>query len=282
MLESDPRCSEAVDFIPLLEVHKMSDTDIAEFEKSIAPQLDIFIFQPIAALSLGERFSASSVTSFLSPDCLKISFQYPHLEAYTPFHNYPAAALGRAPFDYLDFEIVGQYLNGVRLDDVAKRLDERQLDDATVREIARWSIDELAAREIGDTGPVDIEITSLVRDRMEHEVMFRTINHPALPVMSHIADGAIELMDAAGIADKSIQQGPIMDPFARHNVPVHREVKRVFGLADDSELIYKGERISRDTAIAETYRYLGGFDRARIIESIDRLSAARPWFEAAL
>ncbi|MBJ7354132.1 MAG: hypothetical protein JHC98_04845 [Thermoleophilaceae bacterium] len=281
MLASDPRTA-GIEFIPLVECFRMSEAEITEFETTIAPRLDVFIFQPVTALSLGERFSASQVIGHLRPGCQKIAFQYPHLELYTPFHNYPAAELGRAPFDYLDFEIVGQYLHGTRRADVAARLAERDLDDATVREIARWSIEELAAREHGDTGPVDIEITGIVRDRMEHEMLFHTINHPGLAVMAHVAESAIRLMDEAGHADASLAHPPLTDPFTDIHIPVHPAIQRVYGLSEDAEFLHKGQRVSQDEAIARTYDYLEGFDRELILASVDRLTAARPWFEAAL
>lgn len=282
MLESDPRCAEAIEFVPLAECFRMTEAELAEFESSVAPTLDLFIFQPVTALSLGERYSASSVTSHLRPDCVKIAFQYAHLELYTPFHNYPDGALPRAPFDYLDFEIAGQYLHGVRESDVAAALSKRSLDDAVVQEIARWSIEELAAREFGDTGPVDIEITSVVRDHFDSEVLFHTINHPAPKVMGHIAERTIELLAAAGLVDDSVAHDEPIDPFGNIHIPVHPAVQRVLGLTDDFGLIYKGTPISGEQAIRDTYAYLDGLDRAQVTASFDRLIAARPWFEAAL
>jgi len=282
MLESDSRCSAAIEFVPLVECFRMTEEELAEFEASVAPTLDLFIFQPVTALSLGERYSASAVTSHLRPDCVKIAFQYAHLELYTPFHNYPDGALPRAPFDYLDFEIAGQYLHGVRESDVAAALASRSLDDAVVHEIARWSIEELAAREFGDTGPVDIEITSVVRERFENEVLFHTINHPAPPVMNHIVERTIDLMTSSGLLDDSVAHDSPIDPFGNIHIPAHPAVQRVLGLTDDSAFVYKGRPIAEDEVIHETYAYLDALDRAQITASFDRLTAARPWFEAAL
>lgn len=282
MLESDSRCSAAIEFVPLVECFRMTEEELAEFEASVAPTLDLFIFQPVTALSLGERYSASAVTSHLRPDCVKIAFQYAHLELYTPFHNYPDGALPRAPFDYLDFEIAGQYLHGVRESEVARALARRSLDDAVVHEIARWSMEELAAREFGDTGPVDIEITSVVREHFESEVLFHTINHPAPTVMGHIAQRTVEQLAAAGLVDDSVAHEPPIDPFGNIHIPAHPAVQRVLGLADDSSFAYKDNRIGSEQVIRETYAYLDGLERSQITDSFDRLTAARPWFEAAL
>lgn len=52
-------------------------------------------------------------------------------------------------------------------------------------------------REFRDTGPVDIEITSVVRERTKGEVLFHTINHPAPTVMGHVAERTIEMLTAA-------------------------------------------------------------------------------------
>lgn len=282
MLEADPRCAGSIEFVPLIECFRMTERELEEFERSIAPTLDLFIFQPVTALSLGERYSASAVTSHLRPSCTRIAFQYAHLELYTPFHNYPDGALPRAPFDYLDFEIAGQFLHGVPKSQVADALAARELEDDAVREIARWSIDELAAREFGDTGAVDIEITSVVREHFEREVLFHTINHPAPTVMGHIAERTVSLLSDAGIVDGSIPRGAAIDPFGDIHIPAHPAVRRVYGLTDDTGFIYKGVPISTEQAIHDTYAYLDGIDREQITASFDRLIAARPWFEAAL
>jgi hypothetical protein len=89
-------------------------------------------------------------------------------------------------------------------------------------------------------------------------------------------------MDEAGLADASITHEPAKDPFANINFPAHPAVKRVFGLTDDSPLIYKGRAIAIDQAVDQTYTYLESLERSDITGSFDRLIEGRPWFEAAL
>lgn len=279
MLENHPACAGQIEFFPLQENWRMTDAELDEFERVIAPQLDVFIFQPDRGIARADRFSSMGMVQHLRPDCLWVSFPMFAFGVYAPFVDYGPPELGPSPFEYLDFSIVAQFLAGVPEPDVPAALAALELDDAAIADVVDWAMKKVEAREVGEMGTVDVLVSHFLRDRMRSEKLFHTINHPALPVMSHLAEGVLERLHALGALDRRYDGDPFEDHLDQIRLPIHPSIQRSFGLPSDAEFIFNGRVVSDEEAVSQTYAYLRGVDRELLAESLEQQIAKRSWFD---
>ena len=167
----------------------MTDADIEQFEKEIAPQLDVFIFQPDRGIAFEDKFTSFAMVQHLRPDCLWVSYPMIYMSVYAPFFNYPLPELGKTPFEYIDFAVVAQFLKGVPAEQAAAQIARIELDDSMIEELINQSIESVEARETGEMGQVDVLISPFIRENLRKQKLFHTINHPGLAVMSQDGRG---------------------------------------------------------------------------------------------
>lgn len=280
MLENHPSCAGQIEFFPLEENFKMTDTDLDEFENVIAPQLDVFIFQPDRGIARADRFTSFAMVQHLRPNCLWVSFPMFRFEVYSPFFNYPLSQLGRTPYDYVDFAVIAQFLKGVPEEQVAERVAKVELDDAMIDQLLEWAYGKIEARENGEMGQVDVLVSPFVREHVREQKLFHTINHPGLAVMSHLAEGVLERLHELGALDRAHHDEPFEDHLGQIRLPLHPSIQRSFELPADREFFHKGNVVSEQGAISRTFEYLRGVDRKLLEQSLEYLREQRPWFEA--
>lgn len=280
MLAGHPSCAGNIEFIPLEENFKMTDADIEQFEKEIAPQLDVFIFQPDRGVAFEDKFTSFAMVQHLRPDCLWISFPIIYMSVYAPFFNYPLPELGKTPFEYIDFAVVAQFLKGVPAEQAAAQIARIELDDSMIEELINQSIESVEARETGEMGQVDVLISPFLRENLRKEKLFHTINHPGLAVMSKMAEGVLDRLHALGALDHRYAGEPFDDHLDQIRLPIHPSIQKAFGLAEDSEFFYKQNLVTEQQAIDTTYAYLAGVDRDVLEDSLRHQTAVRPWFAA--
>lgn len=278
MLDGHPACAGQLEFFPLEENFKMTDADLDQFVNEIAPQLDVFIFQPDRGLGQADRFSSFAMVQHLRADCLWVSFPMFRFEVYSPFYNYPLSQLGKTPYDYVDFAVVAEFLKGTPEQQVAERIAAIELDDAQIDQLLNWAYGKIEARETGEMGQVDVLVSPFVRRHVREQKLFHTINHPGLAVMSHIAEGVLDRLHELGALDRRYGGEPFEDRLDQIRLPLHRSIQRSFDLPEDREFFHKGRVIPEHEAIATTYRHLAGLDRKLLQESLEYLTAQRPWF----
>lgn len=278
MLDQHPSCAGNIEFIPLKKSFRMTEADIDQFEREIAPQLDVFIFQPDRGVARPDRFSAFSMVQHLRSDCLWVTFPILHCSVYAPFYHYPLPELGEIPFDYFDFAIAAQFLNGVRSDQAAERIAEIELSDEWIARMVEQVIGRVEAREHGEMGQVDVLVSPFLRKNMRKEKLFHTIDHPGLAVMSHLAAGVINRLHALGALDNQYAGDPFEDHLNQIHLPVHPSIQRAFGFEEDSQIVFTEGVVSEQAVIDQTYEFLAAADRGLVEESLRQQIAVRPWF----
>lgn len=278
MLERHPSCTGNIEFIKLEENFKMTDADIEQFEKEIAPQLDVFIFQPDRGIARADKFSSFAMVQHLRPDCLWVTFPMFSFPVYSPFFQYPLTELGKTPFDYIDFAIIAQFLKGVPAEDAAAQIAQIELDDAMIERMTDHAIARVEAREHGEMGEVDVLVSPFLRENMRKEKLSHTINHPGLKVMSYLTEGVLNRLHALGALDHKYAGEPFSDHLSQIRLPIHPSIQRAFDLAGDSDFFHKQNVITERQAIDTTYAYLAHVDRGLLEESVRQQTEVRPWF----
>lgn len=278
ILAVDPRCASEIEFFPLRECFRLSEEDLDNFEQSIAPQLDILIFQPVRAGTLGHRRSSDAIKRHVSPDCLKVSFPIFRFDLYTPHFSYPVPEAPKPPFDYLDFSIVKQFLEDVPVGDARPGSQALEISDGVLDRIANWAFVDIKNRELGEYGKIDVRLSDVVRERMGDAVLFHTINHPAAPIMSEVVEQTVaKLHELGATSDVSAEPPPTPDRFADIHLPVHPSVQRYLGLDDPTPLTHGGVVISDEEAVGRSYEYLEEIGHDMAAASLERLRATHPW-----
>jgi hypothetical protein len=278
ILAEDPRCAGEIEFTPLRECFLLTEEDLDHFEREVAPQLDVLIFQPVRAGTLGHRRSSDAIKKHVSPECVKLSFPIFRFDLDTPHFSYPVPEAPKPPFDYLDFSIVKQFLDGTPVAEALPGSRALEISDGVLDRIAHWAFVDLKNRELGEYGKIDVRLLELVRERMGQEVLFHTINHPAPAIMSAVVEQLVEKLHEAGeIADVAAGPGPQPDHFAKIHLPVHPSVQRYLGLEDPTPLTHGNKTISDAEAVGRTYEYLEQIGREMASASLERLRATHPW-----
>lgn len=278
MLDQHPSCAGNIEFIPMKKSFRMTEADIEQFEREIAPQLDVFIFQPDRGVARPDRFSSFSMVQHLRPDCLWVTFPILHFSVYAPFFHYPLPELGEIPFDYFDFAIVAQFLEGIPSDQAAKRIAEIELSDEWIERTVDSVLGRVEAREHGEMGQVDVLVSPFLRENLRKEKLFHTIDHPGLTVMSHLAEGVLDRLHTLGALDNKYAGEPFEDQLDQIHLPVHPSIQRAFGLEEDSRIIFTEGAVSEQVVIDRTYEFLAAADRELIEESLRQQQQVRPWF----
>jgi hypothetical protein len=284
-LARDKRVSEVLEFLPLKACFEMSERDVARFETEIAPNLDVFIYQPVSGKRIGQRFASASLLEFLRPDCITISFQYLHFELYTPFVNYPSRAMGPSPFDYLDYTIVEAYLGGLSPERAVDRAAVIKLSDEMLEQVQTQVFTELRKRETGETGPVDITLTDFIEANYRDYCLFHTINHPTGILFSDLSERVLDHLHQFGFAGPRdcVESSVDLDPLNETHFPCPTRIYEQVGLTfRDEAFRYHRKAINPLEGARRTYRYLEREGRQRVEDAIDRLASKRPWFRGAL
>jgi hypothetical protein len=135
ILASDPRVAGELEFIALNECFKMTGAEMDELVESIAPQLDVLIYQPVSGRTLGKQVSGAEIRTIVREDCVQITFPIFRCDFYTPHFSYPVPEAPRPPFDYIDFGIVDQFLRGTQQSSARPGAQWLEFDDQVVSEI---------------------------------------------------------------------------------------------------------------------------------------------------
>lgn len=263
----------------------MSMEELAHFETRIAPSLDLFVYQPISARARGPRFSAAAALELVPESCVCLSFQYLHFELYTPFVNLPGHRLGPSPLGYLDFALVGAYLDGLTPEAAAGLAAAAPLTRADVAEIEGWTLTELRMRETSELGPVDFAATDFIAANFRRAQLFHTVNHPAGEVFRHLASRIADRLCATGVlpAPRGGTGAPI-EPLERIRYPCLPQVRRWAGLefpeAGDGLLHHRGRTLTPLECAKQTFAYLESKPRDAVAAEFDRIAAKRPWFDS--
>ncbi|EPR37195.1 hypothetical protein dsx2_1138 [Desulfovibrio sp. X2] len=95
-------------------------------------------------------------------------------------------------------------------------------------------LDEHFERQIGHLrkldGSCDIKVADFVESRVRETMLFHIFNHPAIPVMRHMADGMLDLLGLPLDLPRDVP-----DKFVHSQLPVHPSVARAYGLAFAAE-----------------------------------------------
>jgi hypothetical protein len=277
ILAADPRVAGTLEFVELDECFKMTDEAMNELVGTIAPKLDVLIYQSVSGKTLGKQVSGPEIRALVPDDCLRISFPIFRFDFYTPHFSYPAPEAPKPPFDYLDFGIVDQFLRGTPLSSARPGALTLEFDQHVVDEIRESTLTEIDRRDYDDLGLLSVTLADVVRDRANAEVLFHTINHPGSTLMSALAERTIAALASAGVIDS--KGGPIAagDPFAEIQLPVHPSVQRAIGIPGGGPLIHKGRLYSDEEAVQLTYEYLRSMDRRIVADSMDRFLESQTW-----
>lgn len=277
ILAADPRVAGQLEFIPLSECFKMTSDEMDQFVGAIAPELDVLIYQSVSGRTLGEQVSGPRIRSVVRDDCLRISFPIFRFDFYTPHFSYPVPEAPRPPFEYLDFGIVDQFLRGVPKSTARSGALSLEFDDPLVSEIREATLAEVDRRDFDDLGPLSVTLADVVRERLNTELLFHTINHPGGALMAELAERTIALLRSAGAIGSRTGAAVAVDPFADTHLPVHPSVQRALGITDSSPLIYKDRAFAEDETTRMTYEYLESIDRKLVAASMDRFLESQPW-----
>jgi hypothetical protein len=275
ILAADPRVQGQLEFVD--ECFKMTDEAIAEFVESIAPELDVLIYQRVQGRTLGHGVSAAEIRTFVSEDCVTISFPVFRCDLYTPHFSYPVPDAPKPPFDYLDFGIVDQYLRAVPLADALPGARSLEFDADVVDEIREQVLADVHGRDFDDRGPLDVTLGDVVRDNFESEYMFHTINHPGPTLMHALTERTITQLWGNGAISSNEGSAAPADPFSDIHLPMHPSVQRALGIEDTAPLTYKGRVFSDEEAVATTYDYLDSIGEHVVVASMDRFLASHAW-----
>jgi len=224
LLLSSPELAEAYQclFVPnyALEADAAKpaavDTLVAEL-----PNCDVLIYHDIAAFDFPARLAQ------LPPGALAIKVPYVTSTIYWPSHDYrhPCRLAPRGTTALIPWpcRVLNDLIVRLRDEDAIVRayLDT---DLTAGLDLSRHLADQLDYLHKSQVG-TPFALAECVERDFATQRLFHMINHPAMPLMRHMADVILDHLGMAPLV------GERFDPFCMHQLPVHPSVAQGYGLA---------------------------------------------------
>lgn len=210
--------------------------EIQNYNKTLFPTLDLFIYQPI--INYEEPKTTKYITSHcLKPGCQTIIFPFLYFKGYYPQStsvwdttNDKAVGSYHPECLYHDKNLISAYLQpNFNLDEFTKKINSLDFYDwNSTFNILTQSLNELRKREVNDYVGYYIKVADFIQHNFKSKLLFWTVNHPTKYLLQYVAKQVFNHLGVWINFDKRI------DPLSSGDVfPIYNSVARNHGLKFD-------------------------------------------------
>jgi hypothetical protein len=210
--------------------------EIQEYNRTLFPTLDLFIYQPII------NYEEPKTTKYITQNCLKpgcqiIIFPFLYFRGYHPQSvtvwdttNDKAVSSHHIECLYHDKNLISSYLQpNFNLDEFTKKINSFDFYDwNTTFNITMQSLKELRKREINDYVGYYIRVADFIQQNFQQQLLFWTVNHPTKYLLQYLAKQVFNHLGIWIAFDNQI------DPLSKGDVfPIYNSVAKNHGLTFD-------------------------------------------------
>lgn len=258
----------------------------SEFEalRNDIKNLDLLVYQPISPENRGEKFATARLIEAAAPSTKIISFQYFHLEIYSPFFIDRVNSIPLPPFGYLDYHFAAMVARGMSDSEIVDRLQNETCFDPYAEQALTQGLTALREREdrvLPGEKPVDIRLTDIVAKSYRTTLLNHSFNHPTMFLLDIIVRRVRELnSEIANILHP--RRSYSLDPMAIHRIHVPNFVRRIYGLdfPEGKSFAQDNNTLSVEQYVDQNRSHYEGLGADTIFEAIDLCATRRKWFEA--
>lgn len=283
IIECQPEVEGQIEFRETPLCFNITESEFELFREDIK-NLDLLIYQPISAESRGEQFATSRLIEAASPPTKTISFQYFHLEIYSPFFIDQVNSIALPPFEYFDYHFAAMVVRGMSNEEIVDRLQNETCFQPYAEQALVQGMDELRAREnrvLPGEQLLDIRLTDIVVQSYKTTLLNHSFNHPTMFLLDAIVRRLRELnSDIADILPPRDSYG--LDPMAIHRIHVPNFVRKAYDLdfTEGEGFALKGNPLTVEQYVELNRPHYEGLSADAVNDTIDLCAIKRKWFES--